>query len=589
MSAALGKLGGRALKLGIAVGEGTGPEVQAAFEASLAAFANACDVEVQPILCEHRFDTFGGNAAVALTAAEAAASSERDAARYAEFLRQVAAAGAPAVFRTAINAQPLYAVRELFGGIKVEAIPNDGGELLLVRDEAQGFYAGANDSPDDGERLVRTCVFSREVTERVLDAAWAEGLRYFGGAEQIDLVALAYKFHLLDRRLAIWVDDWSRSRGVELSLWQPDTVNRQLRRDTFRGNVLLVGSNEWGDIMHAELVHRAGLGSQDEHCSKNIYTAPELGGLVEHQTVHGSADDIAGRSLVNPTAALRAAATILEEHAGVEGIQANLETGLTRTRARGVATPDAGGHASTDDVTRTAIAETLAARQERIEPKDASRSHEALVVVDLQNDFCAAGGRFADLGLINPERTKAVADVVSRLLGAARAGGVPVVFARTHADPDKLPANVVDRHRREGREGYVRSGEWGAEPFGPVARDGDAIVTKALYDPFLDSELEATLKELGVQRIVVAGVFADVCVDATARTAFQKGFDVSVVSDGTLGLERPLAEALTFMQRYYGATVASADEIAAGWAPTHASRTAAAKPAVPTEAPPTTH
>ena len=567
MSAALGRVGGRELKVGIAVGKGTGPEVRAAFEAGLAAFANACGVEVQTIVCEHAFETFGGMAAAELSASEAAASSDRDAARYGEFLLQVAAAGAPAVFRTAINAQPLYAVREQFGGIKIDVIPNHGGKLMLVRDEAQGFYAGSNDPPGDGDRLVRTCSFSRAVTERVLDAAWAEALRHFGGPERVDHVALAYKFHLLDRRFAIWVADWSRTRSVALSLWQPDTINRLLRRDTLRGNVLLVGSNEWGDIMHAELVSRAGLGSQDEHCSRNRYTAPELGGLVEHQTVHGSADDLAGRALVNPTATLRAAAAILEEHAGVDGIRARLEAGLTRTRARGVATPDAGGRASTGDVIRVAIEETLAARQDSLEPQGNPGRNQALVIIDLQNDFCAAGGRFADLGLIDSDRTAAVADVVGRLLCAARAEGVPVVFVQTHVDPDALPMNVAERQRREGRSGYLCSGEWGSEPFGPVAGDGEAVVTKALYDPFLDSELETQLGALGVQQLVLAGVFADVCVDATARTAFQKGFDVSVVSDGTLGLERPTADALAFMQRYYGAVVATASEIAAGWAP----------------------
>lgn len=577
----LGRQGGRLLKLGIAVGEGTGPEVRAAFEAALGAFANACDTEVRTIVCGHRFDTFGGIAADELSASEAAASSDRDAARYGDFLREVAASGAPAVFRTAINAQPLYAVREQFGGVKVDAIPNDGGALLLVRDEAQGFYAGSNDTPDDGDRLVRTCVFSRAVTERVLDAAWAEALRHFGGPERIDLVALAYKFHLLDRRFAIWVADWARTRDVELSLWQPDTVNRQLRRGTFRGNVLLVGSNEWGDIMHAELVSRAGLGSQDEHCSRNIYTAPELGGLVEHQTVHGSADDIAGRSLVNPTAALRAAATILEEHAGVAGIRADLEAGLARTRARGVATPDAGGRDSTEDVTRVAIEEALAIRQNPIVATGSTRSGEALVIIDLQNDFCASGGRFAELGLIVPSRTKAVADVVGDLLSAARREKVPVLFVRTHTDPDVLPPNVVARHRREGRSGYLRRGEWGAEPFGPIAADGEKVLIKALYDPFLDTEIESTLEALGVQRLVLAGVFADVCVDATARTAFQKGLDVSVVADATLGLEGPTADALAFMKRYYGAGVATAAEISAGWAGARESHTSAVPSAHP--------
>jgi nicotinamidase-related amidase len=178
--------------------------------------------------------------------------------------------------------------------------------------------------------------------------------------------------------------------------------------------------------------------------------------------------------------------------------------------------------------------------------------------------------------------------VVERLLGAARAAGVAIVFVRTHADPDALPASVLERHRREGRGEYLRRGEWGAEPFGPAAGNREAIVIKALYDPFLASELETTLAALGVQRLVLAGVFADVCVDATARTAFQKGFDISVVSDGTMGLERPTADALAFMKRYYAARVATASEISEGWASARGSRSDRAEPAHQKQAAPPT-
>ena len=552
------------LEIGLAVGEGTGPEVRDAFEAALGAWAEAWDIGVRLRECEHRFRTFGGITAAGLSPADTARVCEEDAARYADFLRELAARGTGVVFRTAINAQPLYAVRERFGAVKVDVIPTSGGELVLVRDQAQGFYAGENDSPVDADRLVRTCRFSRETTERVLDLAYDEAVRHFGGPERIERFVLAYKFHLLDRRLAIWVSDWGRRRGVDPSLFQPDTTNRQLHRGLLEGNVLLVGANEWGDIMHAELIHRAGLGSQDEHCSRNRYTALELGGLVEYQTVHGSADDIGGLGVVNPTAALRAAAAILEEHAGATGVAAALEAGLSRVRARGVATADVGGGASTDEVVHAVIGETLVARSGAA-PAAPARRDEALVVIDLQNDFCAGDGHFARLGLVDPASLRPVAAAVDDLARAARAGGVPVFFVRTHADPERLPANVVERHRRQGRLGSLRSGEWGAGFFEVAPAPTDTVVTKALYDPFLGTDLQARLEGMGVRRLVLAGVFADVCVEATARTAFQLGFEICVVGDGTIALERDTEQALAFMERYYDARVAPAKTIADRW------------------------
>ena len=56
-------------------------------------------------------------------------------------------------------------------------------------------------------------------------------------------------------------------------------MNRNLQRGTWRGNLVIVVGNEWGDIMHADLLLRAGLGSQDERCSLNHYLAPGLHGL----------------------------------------------------------------------------------------------------------------------------------------------------------------------------------------------------------------------------------------------------------------------------------------------------------------------
>jgi hypothetical protein len=135
--------------------------------------------------------------------------------------------------------------------------------------------------------------------------------------EKIDRVQMIYKFHLLDMRMAEWVDEYATEHGLEIHICQPDTANRQLAREEWRGNVLLIGANEWSDIMHAELVIKYGHGAQEERFSRNVYLHPDLDGMVEYQTVHGSADDIA------------------ENHGGRPGAVAMMESALREAPSAG--------------------------------------------------------------------------------------------------------------------------------------------------------------------------------------------------------------------------------------------------------------
>lgn len=343
--------------LGLAVGGGTGPELAAVFRRAVAALAAPGSVEILP--CERRFKTYHELSWDRVSAAENARASREDAAAYEAFLASAATAGARAVFRTAFNAQSLYLVRERLTGVKIEALKTPEGELLLARDEAQGFYAGDNDegSPDE---IRRPAVFSRATTTRLLDFAVDAATRRWKSAPQ--RIVCVYKHHLLDNRLARWVFEHAAARGWKVELVQPDTMNRELLRSAPRGRVLVLGANEWLDAMHADLLARFGGLVQEERFTRNHYLDARLGGMVEYQTVHGSADDIAGKGAVNPLATLRAAAAMLEEAAGIAGAIGRLESAAARARADGRATPDAGGRESTDALADRLLAACAAAR-----------------------------------------------------------------------------------------------------------------------------------------------------------------------------------------------------------------------------------
>jgi tartrate dehydrogenase/decarboxylase/D-malate dehydrogenase len=320
----------RALKVGLAVGGGTGPELAEVFERTLARMTDAHGAAFEIVRSARCYRTYV-DVAIQTPAAAAAAAAE-DARAYEDFLLELARKDVPAVFRTAFNAESIYLARERLRSVKIEPLPFAQGHFLLVRDQAQGFYSGGNNAPASSpDVIVRSCEFRRDVTERVLDFALLEAAAMWG-PEETKRIVLVYKFHLLDNRFAGWIAAFARARSLRIELLQPDTMNRRVLRDEFRGNVLVVGSNEWLDIAHAELLARHGGLVQDERCTRNVYLDPRLEGLVEYQTVHGSADDIAGRGVVNPLAAMRSAAAIAERCGACLGATTRLEEAIAAAR-----------------------------------------------------------------------------------------------------------------------------------------------------------------------------------------------------------------------------------------------------------------
>lgn len=185
----------------------------------------------------------------------------------------------------------------------------------------------------------------------------------------------------------------------------------------------------------------------------------------------------------------------------------------------------------------------------------------ALVVVDLQNDFCAgevAAARFpGDPALL----ARAAANSV-RAVELARAAGVEVLFVRFLGDPAHQGPAWRRRDARLGKRPKCLEGSWGAELYGVRPRPDEPVFTKhACFDAFQDPELEPHLRRRGIQHLVLAGLFTDVCVDSTARTAFQRGFHLTVLRDCTTSLHLADADILRFMSRVYGARLTDLDRL----------------------------
>ncbi|MCA1219410.1 cysteine hydrolase family protein [Streptomyces sp. 8L] len=190
-----------------------------------------------------------------------------------------------------------------------------------------------------------------------------------------------------------------------------------------------------------------------------------------------------------------------------------------------------------------------------------ARCGTALVVVDLQNDFCTgsvAASRYDG----DPETLERVSANTALAVDAAR--GAPrteVVFVRFLGDPAHQRASWRRRDAVLGKRPKCLEGSWGAAFHRAAPAPGERVFTKrACFDAFLDEGFEDHLRRRGIGHLVFAGLFTDVCVDSTARTAFQKGLHVTVLADCTASLHLPDEQILRFMGLVYGARVTTREE-----------------------------
>ncbi|MFJ1751806.1 cysteine hydrolase family protein [Kitasatospora sp. NPDC088134] len=179
----------------------------------------------------------------------------------------------------------------------------------------------------------------------------------------------------------------------------------------------------------------------------------------------------------------------------------------------------------------------------------------ALVVVDLQNDFCVgdvATARFPG----EPALLALAAANCARAVESARASGVEVLFVRFLGDPAHQGPAWRWRDAALGKRPKCLEGSWGAEFHAALPRPDEAVFTKrACFDAFQDPDFEPHLRRRGIDHLVLAGLFTDVCVDSTARTAFQRGLHLTVLRDCTTALHLADADILRFMARLYGARI----------------------------------
>ena len=191
------------------------------------------------------------------------------------------------------------------------------------------------------------------------------------------------------------------------------------------------------------------------------------------------------------------------------------------------------------------------------------RARTAVLVVDVQNDYCHPDGALGSLGLPTGD-AMAMIPTLARLLGAAREHGTRVIFIQTvHTDETDSGAWV----RRSGGSSTTvcRKGTWGGEFTEVAPAEGEAVVIKHRYSAFVNTRLDSILRTYKVENVILTGVSTNVCVESTARDAYMRDYNLIFLSDCTAAYAREDHEAtLRTMSRNFG-VVAAADEVIAAW------------------------
>jgi nicotinamidase-related amidase len=202
------------------------------------------------------------------------------------------------------------------------------------------------------------------------------------------------------------------------------------------------------------------------------------------------------------------------------------------------------------------------------------RKHTALIVVDMQNDFCKTGCAFDRLG-INLSMYPSMIPRLSRLLSGAREIGVPVIYVQMTVLPGRIsesPAQIrfnlrlhMESHGATQPLLYTIEGTPGQEIIAELAPEpGDLIVRKYRSSGFWGTNLDLLLRSNGIESVIVTGCTTEGCVESTARDALFNDYYVVLPEDCLASDDLRQHEASLFLMRHRF-DVVSSDDILSSW------------------------
>ena len=197
---------------------------------------------------------------------------------------------------------------------------------------------------------------------------------------------------------------------------------------------------------------------------------------------------------------------------------------------------------------KTAGAKTRVVRlNAKPEPIEIDTAKTAVIVVDMQNDFGSKGGMFDRAG-IDISGIQKVIGPTAKVLASARRAGVKIIYLKMGFRPDLSDLGSPDSPNRvlhlrfgvgqtvrapDGRESRILIRDtWNTDIVPELKPQADDVVVyKHRFSGFYQTDLDATLKKLGIKHLIITGCTTSVCVEATVRDAMYRDYSCVLLTD----------------------------------------------------------
>jgi nicotinamidase-related amidase len=165
------------------------------------------------------------------------------------------------------------------------------------------------------------------------------------------------------------------------------------------------------------------------------------------------------------------------------------------------------------------------------------RETTALLVIDPYNDFVSEGGKLWDRIRGVAEANQCIAHM-QQILAAARTARLRVFYALHHRyrpGDYETWSTIAPIQRSAWKNRVFEFGTWGGEIRSEFKPEPNDVVAAEHWcsSGFANTDLDLLLKNHGIRKLIVVGMIAHTCLEATARFAAELGYEVTVVSDAT--------------------------------------------------------
>lgn len=179
----------------------------------------------------------------------------------------------------------------------------------------------------------------------------------------------------------------------------------------------------------------------------------------------------------------------------------------------------------------------------------------AVLVIDIQNDFCADQGVFSKAGM-NVTPIQKIVPKLKQFLEQCRTLDIPIIFIQAIYENKFLSKNIQERYAKQGFKDLCQEGHWGSDFYEIKPQEKDKIFIKHRYDTFTNEEFSIWLQKHNIKTLILTGCQTDVCVDSTARSGFMKGYYIVAIEDCLASTDvLQHKKTLEFMSKYYDAQI----------------------------------